>query len=399
MSIQNEQRLVVTLLLDYTTNSIVEDITPEMFTDRDCRLLYVAMLELDIEGDPVDLVSTGKQAGFSNYQLSEFTDLQAPSSGLIKYDCAEMVKEWQQREITSLLKIGAEGEPGARINEIKRKMDFVLDYSSNTAKTFKELMNDWRDNYLLWADGKLQNGLKTGYSLVDFHLRYRSGNLITIGARTGVGKTTFALNQAVNIARDGSMVGIISLEMSSKELIDKLFGIRSGIAQGDIYRHDQLSTVMTESARIEDLRIAIEAPLFNDAEKIFNLVRRQVNNGAKIVFIDYLQLMFHRGKFQNRNYEIGKITASLKILASELGIPIVILSQLKRKDGNPLPELSDLRDSGSIEQDSNIVLFIHDLDNIDNEMQCRIAKNRGGSTGRVKLIFKKEISLITQVAI
>ena len=394
MTLQHEQRIVTTLLFDFTHINMVEDINPQMFTDRDSRIVYTAMLELQVEGEPVDLVSIGKQSGFNNYELSELMDKENPSSALIKYDCAEIVKGWQQREITLALKMGAEGEPGARASEIKAKLDDILGYASSSVKSFPELMEDWRNNYTLWNDDKIHLGLETGYTLLDYMVRYRQGNLITIGARTGGGKTTFALNQAVNIAKAGHKVGIISMEMSTNELIDKLFGITSSINTDTIYSKPEFKRIISQSSRIEKTPLLIEAPLFNDAEKIFNLIRKQANNGAEIVFVDYLQLMFHGGKFQNRNYEIGKITASLKVLASELKIPIVILSQLKRKDANPVPELSDLRDSGSIEQDSNIVIFLHDSDNY----QCRVAKNRGGKCGVVEMIFKKDISLIEEAS-
>jgi replicative DNA helicase len=401
MSVDNEQRLVVTLLSDYATAySRLESVTVPMFTDKASRTIFEAIVTAHEEGDTIDAVAIANRIGMKLSGISDYTDKSYSAPDAIPIDCAEIIAEWQQREITTLLQsnIAIEDPPIERASNIKAKIDDILTTASNTTEPFSETINKWRDGYAEWYDGKKPQGIKTGYWFLDKKLRYKPGNLITIGARTGIGKTTFALNQTMNIARSGSPAGIISLEMSSDELVDKFLGISASYSPEEIYKKDSFATVMKESARITKYPIMINAPLFNDAQKIFNIVRKMVSSGAQIVFIDYLQLLFYKGNFQNRNYEIGKITSSLKTLASELGIPIVILSQLKRKDGNPAPELSDLRDSGSIEQDSNIVIFLHQKEvaySVTAELQCRIAKNRGGGIGLEDVIFRKDISLIT----
>jgi len=401
MSINNEQRLVNSLISDFDSSfSRLDGVSVTMFTDKDSRVLFETVLTLHEEGDPIDAVSVLNASKMSASGLSEYMEQNYSAPDAVPIDCAEIVAEWQQREISVLMQknVRHDLEPGERSQAIKKGIDDILNISSGSVKSFRETMDSWRSDYSEWYDDKRPQGIKTGYWFLDSLLRYKPGNLITIGARTGVGKTTLALNQASNIARDGTRVGFVSLEMSSAELVDKLFGINSGLSPDKIYEKPAFAKVMKESARLDKLPIYIEAPLYNDAQKIFNIVRRLVSLGAEIVFIDYLQLLFHPGSFQNRNYEIGKITSSFKSLASELGIPIVILSQLRRKEGNPSPELSDLRDSGSIEQDSNIVIFLHQKEkgfDVTAEMECRIAKNRGGGVGMEEVIFKKDLSLIT----
>lgn len=393
----NETRLVTTLIFDESQYYQVDGVSVPMFTDPLSRQLFETITELKFEGLTVDLVTLAKHSKLKSFEISDFLDRHAPSAAMIKYDCAEIIQGWQQREITTLLKIGATGTPQEISAEIKTKLDEILSCTIGNIRTFKESMNDWRDSYSDWYDGKKPIGIGTGYWFMDEILRYKPGNLITLGARTAVGKTTFALNQLCNIALSGVKCGIISLEMSSDELIDKILGIISNLSTGEIYKNESFARVFKKTIEIENTQMMIEAPLFNDTEKIFNIARKMVTQGAKIIVIDYLQLMFHRGNFQNRNYEIGKITSSLKVLASELQIPIVILSQLKRKDGNPRPVLSDLRDSGSIEQDSNIVMFLHQpeagYDHIVN-IDCLVEKNRGGAVGKGELIFDKRLSKI-----
>jgi replicative DNA helicase len=401
MSRDNEQRLVVTLLSDYATAySRLDGIATTMFTDKDSRTIFEAIVTSHEEGESVDHVDIANRIGMKLSELSDYIDQSYSAPDAIPIDCSEIIAEWQQREITSLMQsnIAIEDNPTERASNIKAKIDDILTTASNTTEPFSETINKWRDGYSEWYDGKRPQGIKTGYWFLDMKLRYKPGNLITIGARTGVGKTTFALNQSMNIARGGTKVGLISLEMSADELVDKFLGISAGYSPDVIYNKKSFAKIMKESVRIVKYPITINAPLFNDAQKVFNIVRKMVSNGAGVVFIDYLQLLFYKGNFQNRNYEIGKITSSLKTLASELKIPIVILSQLKRRDGNPAPELSDLRDSGSIEQDSNIVIFLHQKEvaySETAELQCRIAKNRGGGIGLEDVIFRKDISLIT----
>ena len=401
MSIDNEQRLVISLMNDFDSSfSRLDSVSVAMFSDKDSRELFEAILTIHEEGDKVDPVSVLNTCKMSAYDLSVYSEKSYSSPDAVPIDCAEIVGEWQQREITLLMQknIHADLIPSERATAIKNGIDNILNVSPTGSKSFVETMDSWRSDYSEWYDGNRPQGIKTGYWFLDNLLRYKPGNLITIGARTGIGKTTFALNQVARMADDGISVGLISLEMSSYELVDKLFGITASMAPKDIYNKSSFARVIKESAKVEKLPIYIEAPLYNDAQKIFNIVRRLVSNGIKIVFIDYLQLLAHAGRFQNRNYEIGKITGSLKSLASELGIPIVILSQLRRKEGNPAPELSDLRDSGSIEQDSNIVIFLHQKEkgfNVTAEMECRISKNRGGGVGMEDVIFKKDLSLIT----
>jgi len=390
---ENECRLVATLLDDYSNIHLVDSITPDMFTDSTARKIYIAMLELSEDGEPVEVIGVAQKAGLSNYDLTTFLDAYFPYSAMVKHDCAEILTAWQAVQLSRIQRTEYTGTPDEKASAIKKDIDDILDYS-DYGGGYDDSILIWSERYQAWYDGKIIRGILTGYGFIDKCLRYMPGSLVTIGARTSVGKSTFAINQALNIAKAGDMVGLISLEMSKIELVDKMLGSVYGIR--NIYSGSAFSDTVSKAQELNGLKIKIHTPGTTDSVKVMNIIRRMRSQGCAVVFVDYLQLMSHPDRAQNRNYEIGRMTQALKALAVELEITIVILSQLKRKDGNPFPILSDLRDSGSIEQDSNIVIFLHDNEPEKHEefvtLECAIAKNRGGPTGYGKILFDKPIS-------
>ncbi len=402
-----ERRIVATMLDNFGLSySKIDGLSVEMFTDPQSKLIFGSMIEMREEGQKIDMVTVAKVAGCTVYDLTGFMDKTFPSVESLAHDCGEVIKAWQGREIAKTLKqyTSADGEPDAISDEIMERLRDIINQTAGTMPTFKDHVEDWRSYYTDKFDGKIKDGVKCGYEFIDRCTNgYKPGNLVFIGARTGIGKTTFALNQLVNIARNGVPVGLISMEMTQIELIDKILGITSGIDTDKLSERtqDTFSKIMTETTRIEGLPLYINTPPTDDPNKIFNIIKQLVfKRGVKCVFLDYLQLMSYPQQSQNRNYEIGKMTRKLKMLAGELGIPIVVLSQLKRRDGNPTPTLNDLRDSGSIEQDANIVIFLHqeaeDTQDIpDVDVHCIIAKNRGGRKGYSEMLFRKNVSLIS----
>jgi len=406
--IDSERRLVATLLDNFPlAYSKINGVAVNMFTDKTSRVLFEAIITMKEEGERIDMIAVANNAGMKLFELSEYTDLSFPSVESIEHDCHVIVKEWQGREIINTLKTysASSDEPEKLSDEVIEKLGSIINQTTGEIDNLASDVEKWRKAYEDEFNGVVKVGVKCGYGFIDKVTHgYKPGNLIVIGARTGVGKTTFALNQAVNMARDKIAVGVISMEMTQNELIDKILGIRSNINQEDIHAVKDkavFSRIMTETTKIEGMPIFLNAPRSDNPDKIFNIIKQMVfKRGVKCVFLDYLQLMSYPQQSQNRNYEIGKMTRKLKMLAGELHIPIVVLSQLKRRDGNPTPTLNDLRDSGSIEQDANIVLFLHQVgedqeDVPDVDIDCIIAKNRGGGKGFRSLYFRKQISLIS----
>ena len=247
--------------------------------------------------------------------------------------------------------------------------------------------------------------VNTGFATLDEMLAgLRAGQLIVVGARPAVGKTSFALTLALNAARQGVKVGIFSLEMSGKELAQRIICAESGVS----ISHFRMGTIPKASwdaiaaacCDIPGNGIEIEDKASVTIGDIRATAARMMRGaGRGLIVIDYLQLISSAtdgARFQNRAVEVGEISRRLKVLAKELGVPVVALAQLSRQaESHPgLPRLSDLRESGSIEQDADTVLFLsRDPDEIQDEKSgsrqviLSVAKNRSGPTGEIDMLF------------
>ena len=226
-------------------------------------------------------------------------------------------------------------------------------------------------------------------------------DLILLAARPSVGKTALAVNIALNAARNDNRVAIFSLEMSKAQLAQRMLSSLSlinlkNLISGDI---DEWEDIFQASSIIAEKSIYIDDTAGISITELRSKCRRlKADGGLDFIMIDYLQLMTSEGRNENRQQEISTISRNLKALAKELDVPILALSQLSRdseKSGRK-PKLSDLRESGAIEQDADVVilLFREDYQNeeaeVKNQIELIIAKHRNGETGSVELNFIKE---------
>jgi replicative DNA helicase len=247
--------------------------------------------------------------------------------------------------------------------------------------------------------------ISTGYELLDqFIDGFRPGQLITIGAGTGVGKSAFAVNLALNITKQGYKVGLWSFEMDKEEVYQRIISNITGISRNDQTRAEERYNGVRKYLEETKDNIQIFTDRIKDLGNFYLQCRRgSIKENMKVVIIDYVQLMHLSGfSGSNRVTEIELITKTLKNMASELGITIIILSQLSReyqKRDNKQPILSDLRDSGSIEQDSNIVIFLHrqedyplSLNESEKFITVIVAKNRDGRSGLFVLKYQGDIT-------
>jgi replicative DNA helicase len=257
--------------------------------------------------------------------------------------------------------------------------------------------------------------VSTGFQGVDDIIEgFRAGQLITIGAGTGVGKSAFAINIAANILKQNISAAIWSFEMDEKEVLQRLFSVITSIS----YKTTKQAQKEERYNQIRDYLKNQESELIVKTKPLRNLnafyltCRNLVQKKKiKVVIIDYLQLIhLHDLAASNRTNQIEYITNNFKNIASELGITIIILSQLSRehhKRDDPTPKLSDLRDSGSIEQDSNVVMFLSQISkssvpncnfqDYDKAIKIVVAKNRSGSTGIVNFKYQGYITKFTEI--
>jgi replicative DNA helicase len=252
----------------------------------------------------------------------------------------------------------------------------------------------------------LVTGLPTGFpTLNEMTSGLQPSDLVIVAARPGMGKTSFALNIAQHAAREGRRVGLFSLEMSREQLFLRML---TGQARVDAHRlrtgrlvKDEWQRLTAAFGELAAMPIHIDDTAGTGVMEMRAKSRRlKLEQGLDLLIVDYLQLMRSRGRFENRNQEITEISRSLKELAKELHVPVMALSQLSRapeqRGGDRRPQLSDLRESGAIEQDADLVMFIYReevykaTEENRGRAQVIIAKQRNGPIGTIDLAFLRE---------
>ncbi len=423
-----EQSFLGALLIDPDAISkIADQVRPDDFYFEKHRFLFDAMLELYAKHEPIDILSLGnrleeldrlKNVGGRSY-IAELTNIVPTSSNVVNYGNIIQKKSTLRRLISAASDITRLGYDESNddlamvLDEAEQKMFGV---SKNHLKqsfiAIKSILTDAFDRIdkLHKEKGKLR-GVPSGYTGLDNLLAgFQKADLVILAARPSVGKTAFALSLMLHAAVKHKIpVGLFSLEMSKEQLVDRLI-----CAEGDIdlwkLRTGKLSDRDDDFPKLgKALGVLSEAPIYIDDSASANIMeirakcrRLKSEHGLGMIIIDYLQLMESRGNKENRVQEVSEISRGLKQIARELEIPVIALSQLSRtvEATKPaIPKLSHLRESGSIEQDADVVMFIYrkaadknyQPDELSPEEQniaeIHISKHRNGPTGIVKLYF------------
>lgn len=416
-NIEAEQSLLGALLIDKDAIvQVAEILHPIHFyrTEQHGKI-FESILTLYEKREPIDLVTVTEKlkqadsldiAGGPAYLTTLVNTV--PTSAHVEH-YARIVKEHAVRrnliaQATRLIETGYdESTPLEQILESAQASIFSLSQESikRDFVPLKDLLTISFDRLdeLQKSSGKLR-GVPTGFKDLDNKLAgFQDSNLIIFAARPGQGKTSFVLNVAQFVAvKENLPVGIFSLEMSQEELIDRLL-----VGQADIDAW-KLKTGKLDEADFDRLSLAMgelaEASLFIDDTPGLSLAeirtkarRLQLEHGLKLLIVDYLQLIRGRN-LENRVQEVSEISQGLKNLARELKIPILAVSQLSRAveaRGSRRPQLADLRESGAIEQDADVVMFIY-RENPENmeDVTLDIQKHRNGPTGEIKLFFRAD---------
>jgi len=398
------------------------------FYKDDHNLIYEAMVELYEKREPIDVLSLSNRleeknqldkVGGSSYLTSLVNSV--PSSSNVEHYAKVVQKKSTLRKLITasgeITEMGyKESEDVEKIlDEAEQKLFSVSQkYIKQDFVSIKSILESAfnRIDELHKGDHKLR-GVPCGFPDLDNLLAgFQKSDLVIIAARPSIGKTSLALDLARQIAVQQKVpVGIFSLEMSSDQLIDRMLAAQSGV---DLWR---LRTGRLKSEDGDDdfqkigeaMGILSEAPIFIDDAGSSNVMemrtmarRLQSEHNVGVIIVDYLQLMEGRSSGgDNRVNEISEISRALKQLARELNIPIIALSQLSRavESRSPqIPKLSDLRESGSIEQDADIVIFLYreDREKPDtpnkNIIELHIAKHRNGPVGKISLYFDERIT-------
>lgn len=422
-NIEAEQATLGSLLIDrQAIDKIADVVRPEDFYESRHRLIFEAILELYERNEPIDLLTLSTRLEEGNHlekiggraYLAELTNIVPTSSNVGHYAQTVQRKATLRRLIETAADISQLGF------QEEEDVDVLLDraesslfgvsqkYLKQRFVSIKSILPGVFDRIdeLHKESGKLR-GVPTGFTDLDLLLAgLQKSDLVILAARPSVGKTTLALDIARQIAVHAKTpVGVFSLEMSRDQLIDRMLCAQASV---DLWkmRTGRLSDDEDFSRIAHAMGILNEAPIFIDDTATASVLeirskarRLQSEHGLGLLIIDYLQLMESRTQRDNRVQEISEITRALKGLARELNIPVIALSQLSRAVESrtpPIPKLADLRESGSIEQDADVVLFLYrpassTAQEVPRERQniteVHIAKHRNGPTGKLELYF------------
>lgn len=392
--------------------SVAEFLDSSHFYDERHKQIYESIIELYEERTPIDVLTVSerlkkkkvyKEVGGATY-LADLAN-KVPTAAHVEH-YGKIVKDVSTKR--SLMRaasrlVDLSLDEGLAADELLDKAEsevfsLTQHHLVNAFTPVKKALADSFDRLdELHKQGSGLRGVTTGYLDLDNLLAgMQKSNLIILAARPGVGKTTLALNIAQNLAvKHKQSVGLFSLEMSREELVDRLLTAQADIdawklKTGKLSEDDftKLSNAMGELA---------EAPLYIDDTPALSILemrtkarRLQVEHGIDLLIVDYLQLARSRN-LENRVQEVSEISQGLKNLARELKIPVLALSQLSRaveQRGMKKPQLADLRESGSIEQDADVVMFLWREDEEDlQNMNLDIAKHRNGPMGQVRFRF------------
>ena len=421
-SVEAEQAVLGSMLIDSRcVPEVIDQLRPDDFYLRQNREIYetiYSMFNYSMTIDPVTVLENMKQNGVYDenqsrgylLQLMEVTPTSAnvmEYAGIIRDKALLRSMAKAAGDIAAMVQEGV-GTAGDLLSAAEQKIYAIRQgRGSQEMATVGAVLNDVMEQLAKLTAGSEPPGLSTGLSAVDRKINgLNKSDLLLLAARPGMGKTSMALNVALSAAKaSGKTVAIFSLEMSKEQLVTRLIAseglvenqrlITGNLRESDWQRIAEAASALSRM----DIRID-DNPLLTVAD--MNAKCRRLEN-LGLVVIDYLQLMTSAGgkgySGENRQQAVSDISRMLKIMAKELQVPVLCLSQLsraneKREDKRPM--LSDLRESGAIEQDADIVMFLYrdDYYNADTEKrnvaECIVAKNRHGETGKVELRWMPE---------
>lgn len=428
-NIEAERAVLGSFLIDDQTIGAVSDyLLPSDFYLTTHRIIYETILEVSAKFNRLDLISLQDELlkkekletiGGAAYLLSLQEEL--PTTGLIETH-ARLIKE---KAILRDLINSATSIITQCYNQNEAEIDTLLDAAEQTIfniahkraqhnfvqlniwlkKTFQQL-NDIKTHR------KGITGIPSGYVKMDaLTSGFQNGDLIVLAARPSMGKTALALNIAVNAAQEGFVVGVFSMEMSAEQLTLRLLSTESGVELQHI-RNASISSqewveITHTASKLSGMSLFIDdTPTLTVTQLRAKARKLKAESKLQLLVVDYLQLLHSARHHENRHQEVSEISRALKALAKELGIPIVALSQLSRAVDSRMdkrPMLSDLRESGAIEQDADLIMFLYRdvVYNPETEnpalTELIIGKQRNGPTGTVFLTFARELTKFVDV--
>jgi len=419
-NLESEVALLGAILLNpETLHDIITRVSPKVFYSDRHKTIFQSILDLYRNGKPVDLVSLSvylkdskqiERCGGNSY-IAQLVDA-VPSAANIEHYADIVIKHSTMRSLIQaaerVVELGySAGEELEHILDQAEKAIFdVTNFSTNnTVHEVKQLLGEtWEQIEKIHSSDHTVRGIPSGFASLDAKLSgFQPSDLIILAARPSVGKTSLALDIVRHAAiTNNTAVAFFSLEMSAQQLIQRMLAAEASV---DAWKLRTGKSSKEDFGKIQEALGKLgEAPIFIDDKPANNIVsmrsvcrRLKSEHNLGLIVVDYLQLMMPTASKNSDNVvqQVTEISRSLKSLARELDVPVIALSQLSRavEQRGGKPRLSDLRDSGSIEQDADVVMFIHREDRYksedekDNKAEILIEKHRNGPTGVAELMF------------
>ena len=424
-SIDSEKAVLGSIMLRPGAIHEINDlVSVESFYVSKNAQIYKVMLELSSKGEPIDIISLShkleekgqlESIGGSNY-LSELTNAVPASTNIKHY--AEIVNK--KHILRKIIEAGADiSELGFReeVEDVfdtldqaeKRMMGINNNAGGHAFSSLKESLPEaWERLERLHENKGELRGVPTGFHDLDQYLSgLQKSDLIILAARPSVGKTTLALDIARQAALNtGTPTVIFSLEMSTQQLVDRMLAAQSrvnawNLRTGNLSAENEFSKIRDSLDKLSKAPIFVDDMAGNSIVRMRSVCRRiRAEHGIGMIIVDYLQLMSTSKNYDSMVNQVTEISRSLKALAKEFDVPVLALSQLSRavESRGGRPRLSDLRDSGSIEQDADVVMFLHREDKGKEEsehthiVEALIEKHRNGPVGKVDLYFDQKLT-------
>lgn len=421
-NIAAEQAVLAAMILDpEILDEAILTVKKEAFYRPSHQIIYEAIVEMNSEGVPVDQISLAEKLdamgelqhiGGKPYILELANNSFALANW--RYHAEIVNRQYLLRKlIYASTRISAlcYDAPDNTEEVVEEAEKMVFDVTDNEVKSSFRPLNELMSETITMLDQQAIRkthimGVSTGFRSIDEILSgLRGGDLIVVAARPGIGKTSFALNVAVNAAKDDTSVAFFSLEMPSDQLIQKIMCTEARVdlkkmRSGNLTQADWQQIIRSCSS-LGSLDFSIDDSSALSIMELRAKARRQLHGKEKgLIVVDYLQLMESHTGYKDRHLEVAEFSRGLKMLAKDLDVPIIALSQLSRRVDDregKRPQLSDLRESGSIEQDADVVIFIdRSLNDEEAENPKRpdkgvariiIEKHRNGPTGTAELAF------------
>nr|WP_325242450.1 replicative DNA helicase [uncultured Oscillibacter sp.] len=420
-SLEGEQAVLGSMLIDPDcVKNVMDRLRPGDFYLRQNREIFETILTMFNYSRPIDGITVfgemekaGLTDGNTRSYLAQLMEITPTSANVMEYAAIVQDKALLRSvaqaagEITALVQEGM-GEAGEILEASEQKIYAIRrGRSAQEMVPLGQVLPDVLDRLSEMSEHEDHlPGLSTGLSAIDQKITgLNNSDLILLAARPGMGKTSLALNVALNVAKGGGTVAVFSLEMSREQLAMRLLSsealVENNRLRTGLLRETDWEKIAGAATVLNRLDVRIDDnPLLSVAD--MNAKCRRLDS-LSLVVVDYLQLMTSAGGSsrggENRQQVVSDMSRMLKIMAKELNVPVICLSQLSRaneKRDDKRPMLSDLRESGAIEQDADIVLFLYrdDYYNEDSEKhniaECIVAKNRHGETGKVELRWMPE---------